>query len=80
MILPTVSQSSRISWLQAFCEHCGTPIYAVSPGPEPRIYSLRGGTIHQRDQLRPALQIWARSQLPWLGELGALPKVDKQPA
>jgi hypothetical protein len=63
---------------QAFCEHCGTPIYAVSPGPEPRTYSLRAGAIHQRDQLRPAQQIWARSELPWLGDLGAVPRAQKQ--
>jgi hypothetical protein len=63
---------------QAFCEHCGSPIYAASPGAEPKIYSIRVGTIHQRDQLRPALQIWARSQLPWLGDLGSLLQVEKQ--
>jgi hypothetical protein len=63
---------------QAFCEHCGSPIYATAPGPEPRIYNLRVGTIHQRDQLRPAFQIWARSQLPWLGDLGSLARTEKQ--
>jgi hypothetical protein len=63
---------------QAFCETCGSPIYAATPGPEPRIYSIRAGTIDQRQQLRPAGQIWLRSQLPWLGELTALPGVDKQ--
>lgn len=34
--------------------------------------------IDQRQQLRPAGQIWLRSQLPWLGELAALPGVDQQ--
>jgi hypothetical protein len=63
---------------QAFCETCGSPIYAATPGPEPRIYSIRAGTIDQRQQLRPAGQIWTRSQLPWLGEFTALPGVDKQ--
>jgi hypothetical protein len=63
---------------QAFCERCGSPIYASSPGPEPRIYSIRAGTIDQRDQLRPAIQIWARSAMPWLGELSAIPRIEKQ--
>jgi hypothetical protein len=63
---------------QAFCEHCGSPIYAATPGPEPRVYSLRAGTIHQRDQLRPSVQIWTSSQLPWIGELGGLPGAAKQ--
>jgi hypothetical protein len=63
---------------QAFCETCGSPIYAASPGAEPKIFSIRAGTIDQRDQLRPARQIWTASRLPWLGDLAALPGVDKQ--
>lgn len=63
---------------QAFCETCGSPIYAASPGPEPRIYSIRAGTIHQRDQLRPARQIWTRSRFAWIGEIAALPGVEQQ--
>lgn len=64
---------------QAFCEHCGTPIYATSPGPEPRVYNIRVGSIHQRAQLQPSIQIWCRSELPWLGQVPALPRVDTSP-
>jgi len=63
---------------QAFCERCGSPLYAVSPGAEPRVYSLRVGVIDERAQLRPALQIWARSRLPWLDGVDALPRIDGQ--
>jgi hypothetical protein len=63
---------------QAFCEHCGSPLYATSPGPEPRLYSLRAGTIHERAALRPAVQIWCRSELPWLDGLAALPRMERQ--
>ncbi len=63
---------------QAFCEHCGSPIYATSPGPEPRVYSIRGGTLDQRAALRPALQIWTRSRVPWLDALPNVPCMDKQ--
>ena len=63
---------------QAFCEHCGSPIYATSPGPEPRIYNIRTGTIDQRAELRPGRQIWTDSQLPWLGEIAGLPGVGRQ--
>src|SRR5262249_32983894 len=63
---------------QAFCEHCGSPLYATSPGPEPRIYNLRIGTIHQRDQLRPTRQIWSRSKVQWLGLLDSVPSIAKQ--
>lgn len=64
---------------QAFCETCGSPIYATSPGPEPRVYSIRAGTVDQRDQLRPVRQIWTRSRMPWVSGIDALPGADKQP-
>ena len=63
---------------QAFCEHCGTPIYATSPGPEPRVYNLRTGAIEQREQLRPSAQIWSRSRVAWLPDVPGLPSVEKQ--
>jgi len=58
---------------QAFCELCGSPIYAASPGPEPRAYNVRLGTIDQRRELRPFRQIWTRSRLPWLDEIARCP-------
>jgi hypothetical protein len=63
---------------QAFCEICGTPIYSASPGPEPRRYTLRAGTIAERAALRPRVQIWRRSRLPWVDELPGVPCQDKQ--
>jgi len=62
---------------QAFCENCGSPIYATSPGPEPRIYNVRVGTITERQQLHPSRQIWYRSRLVWLPEIAAQPAVDQ---
>jgi len=62
---------------QAFCEVCGSQLYAVSPGPEPRVYSLRVGTLAQRAQLAPQLQSWTRSRLPWADQIAALPGVEK---
>jgi hypothetical protein len=38
---------------QTFCGTCGTPIYAAAPGPEPRVLSLRAGTVRQRRELTP---------------------------
>jgi hypothetical protein len=61
---------------QAFCGDCGSPIYSTSPGPEPKIYVLRTGVIHQRAQLAPVVQRWTRSKLPWLDQLAALPGVS----
>jgi hypothetical protein len=65
---------------QAFCERCGSPIYATAAeGPEPKMYNIRVGTVHQRDQLVPKVQIWGRSEQKWLPGLGAIRKVEKQP-
>ena len=61
---------------QGFCERCGSPIYATSPGPEPRAYNVRVGTIRERNQLRPFRQIWTRSRLPWLDDLARCPGID----
>jgi len=63
---------------QAFCDQCGSSLYATSPGPEPRVYTLRIGSIDQRAELHPAVEIWTRSRLRWLDELPAVPKVDQQ--
>jgi hypothetical protein len=59
-----VAESGRRR-IQAFCPECGSPIYATSEGPEPKVYSIRIGTSVQRDQLVPKAQIWSRSALPW---------------
>ena len=61
---------------QAFCGDCGSPLYATSPGAEPRTYNVRVGTIAERRQLRPFRQMWARSRLPWIDEIPACPQVD----
>jgi hypothetical protein len=61
---------------QAFCEKCGSQLYAVSPGAEPRVYSLRVGTVDQRAQLVPKVQSWARSRLPWIDVVPTLPSLD----
>jgi hypothetical protein len=63
---------------QAFCADCGTHIYATSVGEGPKIYGVRIGTLRQRDQIVPRLQLWCRSARPWLGELESIRKIEKQ--
>lgn len=63
---------------QAFCASCGTRIYA-SAEKDPQLFNLRVGTIDERAQLRPRLQLWCRSALPWVNELGAVRAVQTQP-
>jgi hypothetical protein len=76
--IKTTAESGRPR-VQAFCGQCGTPIYSTSPGEgvQPS-YVLRVGILRQRDQLAPRRQIWWRSAQPWVAQLAALPKVDKQ--
>jgi len=64
---------------QAFCPRCGTRIYA-SAEIEPQAYNLRVGTIRQRAALRPGMQMWCRSALPWAMDLTALERFDRQEA
>jgi len=64
--------------VQSFCPRCGSPIYATSPGDGPKVYNIRVGTVRQRDQLVPTVQIWSRSRQRWLAELGSVGLVEKQ--
>ncbi|MPZ37394.1 MAG: GFA family protein [Rhizobiales bacterium] len=64
---------------QAFCANCGSPIYATAAeGDGPKIYNIRAGTVRQRDQFVPKLQIWCRSEQQWLPRLGSIRKLEKQ--
>ena len=64
---------------QTFCGECGSPIYAANPGPQPKVVSLRVGTIRQPAELAPSLQIWHRSSLPWLDRYASIDKMATQP-
>ena len=62
---------------QGFCPECGTRIYASADVPDPERFNLRVGTIKQRRELRPQSQIWCRSALPWVMDLGSVKQVAK---
>ena len=62
----------------AFCPRCGSPIYATGLGDEPKPYSLRFGTIRQREHFKPGRQIWTRSQLEWVTHIGDIPGAAMQ--
>lgn len=61
---------------QAFCSDCGTPIYASAPGGVPP-FSIRVGTIRQRNDLVPKKQVWFRSAQRWLTGLSGLAASDR---
>ena len=64
---------------QSFCPTCGSPIYSAPVGAAGAAIGLRVGTIRQRAQLIPTEQFWFRSAQPWLPQLPAMKRQDKQP-
>ena len=64
---------------QAFCAECGTRIYASAAVDDPPVFNVRVGTVRQRGELRPKVQLWCRSAQPWTMELGKVEKIATQP-
>ncbi|MCH9671221.1 MAG: GFA family protein [Gammaproteobacteria bacterium] len=62
--------------IMAFCGRCGTQIYGTGEGDGARQISLRVGTSHQRAELKPYRQIWRRSAVSWLNDLGVADSHD----
>lgn len=54
---------------QSFCPECGTPLFSTTEGEGPKVHSIRVGTIRQRDQFIPRVQLWCRSSQRWLRDL-----------
>lgn len=63
--------------VQAFCPECGTPLFAVALEGARQV-SLRVGVLDQRAQLKPSLQIWMRSALPWAESLTGVAGCEQQ--
>jgi len=57
---------------QAFCANCGSRLWASAEN-DPPIYNLRLGTVRERAQLPPRMQVWCQSALPWVKEIAAIP-------
>jgi hypothetical protein len=62
---------------QAFCPKCGSPIFSSDAEAKPAVYHIRIGTVHQRNELVPSLQIWCRSAQPWVNDLSQIARVEK---
>ncbi len=63
---------------QVFCPECGTNLYATSVGDGPKVLGVRVPTANQRDDLPPKRQVWFRSHLDWLTDIGDIPATDTQ--
>lgn len=64
---------------QVFCPNCATPLFATAPENATSII-IRLGCVKQRSQLVPSAQIWQRSAMPWLSELGHVDGSPEQQA
>jgi hypothetical protein len=66
--------------IQAFCPECGTAIYSSTLDDGPKVHVIRVGSVRQRDQLVPKVQLWCRSSQRWLRDLDSIPGMQTQPA
>ena len=64
---------------QSFCPECATPIYGTAAGEGPKVYSIRLGSVRQRDQITPHTHVWFRSAQPWIAHMESMRKIEKQP-
>jgi len=62
---------------QAFCSNCGTPMYSADV-TNPQVFNIRVGTVRQRADLQPKVQIWCRSALSWTMNLELIAQIQKQ--
>ena len=62
----------------AFCDRCGTHLYAAPAGDKPAFYSVRVGVLGEQATIEPAGQLWCQSELPWLSNLSKLRRVETQ--
>jgi hypothetical protein len=63
---------------QAFCGDCGTQLYATEPDT-PKVLGIRLGCVNERAQIKPTIQIWGKSALPWLNALHEIPQHQTGP-
>ena len=71
------AESGRVRQL-SFCPICGTRIHACSQGDPSAFFGLRVGTIRQRKQLKPKVQVWCGSALPWVFDLSGIVRRETQ--
>lgn len=63
--------------VQSFCRDCGTPIYSADV-TDPQTFSIRVGTVRQRAELPPKVQLWCQSALGWVMHPEPITQIAKQ--
>ncbi len=58
--------------VQAFCGDCGTQLFATE-ADDAKILNIRLGCVNERAQLKPQVQVWHDSAMPWLRDLNGTP-------
>ncbi|MGB3278906.1 MAG: GFA family protein [Pseudorhodobacter sp.] len=71
------AESGRTRQL-SFCPDCGTRIHARTKDDPTAFFGLRVGSVDQRAELRPNVQVWCSSALPWVSDLSSILHYDKQ--
>jgi hypothetical protein len=69
---------SGIERALTFCPTCGASIYSTYAGDPSADYSIRVGTLTQRDRLEPKRQIWTHRALYWLSTIEDIQKINEQ--
>jgi hypothetical protein len=64
---------------QVFCPECATPLWTAAP-ENPTSVMIRIGCLRQRTAFEPAVQLWRRSELPWVHRLAQVPGSAEQQA
>ena len=62
----------------AFCPRCGTNIYSAPGNRASTFFGLRLGALRQARELVPKEQLWLRSALPWVNDIGSIPGTDAE--
>ena len=62
----------------SFCPECATRIHARTKNDPTAFFGLRVGTIRQRAELTPKVQVWDGSALPWVSDLSAISRRQAQ--
>jgi len=63
---------------QVFCPDCASPIYSTSSRDGWESFNVRLGTVQQRAELQPKLQLWHRSAQGWVSGLAEVEDMETQ--
>ncbi len=63
---------------QAFCNQCGSAIYAAAAGPAPKVHNIRMGTVEQRGELPPQFEKWTQSAQDWMPAINPDSRQDRE--